>query len=134
MKPLKSRVGRPLTRGSVLNVADNSGAKTVSLIHVIGYKGRKRRFPSGGVADMIVANVTSGDPKLKHKVVFAVIVRQKKALRRPDGTRVKFEDNAVMLIKDRDTIEAKGSTVKGPVAREVIERFPALGRAIRIVV
>ena len=134
MRPIKSKISKALVRGSRLIVADNTGAKTISLINVLGYKGRTRRYPKAGIGDMIVATVKSGDPKLKHKVVFAVIIRQKKSIRRYDGTRIKFEDNAAILLKDRETIEAKGSTVKGPVAREVIERFPALGKVSRIVV
>jgi large subunit ribosomal protein L14 len=134
MKGLKSRVGRPLTRGSVLEVADNSGAKSVSIIHVLHYKGVKRRSPSAGVADIVVANVKAGDPKLKHKLVYGVIVRQRKAIRRADGTRLKFDDNAIILIKDKNIIEPRGTTMKGAMAREVVERFPALGKIARSVV
>lgn len=134
MKGIKSKTGRPLTRGSRIHVADNTGAKTLSLINAIGYKGRTRRYPKAGVGDIIIASVKAGDPKLKHKVVIAVIIRQKKSIRRHDGTRIKFEDNAAILLKDRELIEAKGTRVKGPIAREVIERFPALGKVARIVV
>jgi len=134
MKALKSKVPRALPRGARVKVADNSGAQVIQIIEVLRYKGRKRRYPAAGVGDVVVASVKEGDPKMKHKIVYAVIIRQRKAIRRADGMRVKFEDNAAVLLKDKNVFEPKGTVVKGPMAREVVERFPALGKIARMVV
>ena len=103
-----------------LKVADNSGAKELLCIRVLG--GSKRR--SGGVGDVIIATVKDAIPGggivKKSDVVKAVIVRTKRHIRRPDGTYVKFDDNAAVIIKDDKT--PRGTRVFGPVARELRER------------
>lgn len=106
---------------SVLNVADNSGAKLVKVILVHG--GSRVRF--GHVGDIVTAAVEGADPNgnVKDKqVVKAVIVRTRKETNRPDGTYVRFDDNAVVII---DSIAGKlplATRVFGPIAREVKER------------
>jgi len=104
---------------SRLNVADNTGAKSVQCIKVLG--GSKRRY--GHVGDIIVVSVKSAVPGgsvKKGDVSKAVIVRTKKEIGRQDGSYVRFDDNAVVLINDQQ--EPRGTRIFGPVARELRER------------
>ncbi|MCP3659561.1 MAG: 50S ribosomal protein L14 [Bacteroidetes bacterium] len=101
---------------SRLNVADNTGAKQVLCIRVLG--GTKRRYAS--VGDKIVVTVKAASPSgnvKKGTVSKAVIVRAQKEIRRKDGSYIKFEDNAVVLINDNN--EPKGTRIFGPIAREL---------------
>jgi len=103
-----------------LKVADNTGAKIVQCIRVLG--GSKRRY--GRVGDLIVAVVKEAEPRReikKHDIVRAVIVRTKKEIRRKDGTYVRFDDNACVIV-DPKTGEPKGTRIIGPIAREVKEK------------
>jgi len=104
---------------TTLNVADNTGAKRVMCIKVLG--GTKRRY--GYVGDIIVVSVKSAVPGgnvKKGEISKAVIVRTKKEIGRTDGSYVRFDDNAVVLINDQQ--EPKGTRIFGPVARELRER------------
>lgn len=101
---------------TVLNVADNTGAKRVKCIQVLG--GSRRRF--GSIGDVIVCAVKEAIPNsnvAKGSVVKAVIVRVKKERRRADGTHVRFDDNAAVLIDANG--DPKGTRIFGPVAREL---------------
>lgn len=101
---------------TVLSVADNSGAKKIMCIRVLG--GSKRRF--GTIGDIVVASVKEAIPSgnvKKGTVVKAVIVRVKKEIRRADGSYIKFDDNAAVIINDNK--EPKGTRIFGPVAREL---------------
>lgn len=102
---------------STLNVADNAGAKKVKCIKVLG--GYKRRYAN--IGDIITAAVKVATPHAlvkKGDVVHAVIVRTKKGVRRKDGTCLRFDDNACIVI-DKEKKEPKGTRVFGPIAREV---------------
>jgi large subunit ribosomal protein L14 len=102
-----------------LNVADNSGAKELLCIRVMG--GSMRRY--GNIGDIIVASVkdaTPGGVVKKGDVVKAVIVRSVKGLRRPDGSYIRFDDNAAVIIKDDK--QPRGTRIFGPVARELREK------------
>lgn len=102
-----------------LNVADNTGAKKVMCIKVLG--GTKRRY--GSVGDVIVVTIKSAVPGgsvKKGDLSKAVVVRTRKEVARPDGTYVRFDDNAVVLINEQN--EPKGTRIFGPVARELRER------------
>jgi large subunit ribosomal protein L14 len=88
----------------------------ISLIAVPGYHGVVRRQPSAAVGDIIVASVKKGNPEMRRQVVYAIIVRQRRPFRRPDGTMVMFEDNAAVITTEEG--ETKGTDIKGPVARE----------------
>lgn len=134
MKALKARVTRGLQTGSLLKIVDNSGAKTAEVISVKTYKGVKKRHPRCGVGDVVTCAVKVGTPEMKHQVVPCVIVRQRKEYRRKSGVRIKFEDNAAIVMKDISKGEPKGTTVKGPVAREAVERFTLITRISSIVV
>lgn len=103
---------------SVLQVADNSGAKKLRVIQVYG--GSKRRF--GRVGDIVSASVitSSADGSVKKgEKVKAVIVRTRKETRRENGSYVRFDDNACVVIAARDSVDPVGTRVFGPVAREV---------------
>ncbi|MFH7903048.1 MAG: 50S ribosomal protein L14 [Candidatus Aenigmatarchaeota archaeon] len=133
MKPISARVVKSLNTGAYLKVADNSKAKVVQLIQVIGYKGVKRRLAKAGVGDLIVVSVKEGDISLLGKVMRAVIIRQRKEYRRADGTRIKFEDNACVLLKD-EAGNLAGTIIRGPVAKEAVERWPEIGKIASIIV
>lgn len=124
MKAISSNVVKSLSQKSRCICTDNSGAKIVEIISVFGHKGKKRAHPSAGIADLVNIVVKKGKPDIKSKVERAVIVRVKKEYRRIDGTRVKFDDNAVVLVDEKG--QPKGSEVKGVVAKEVGERWPKI--------
>ena len=121
MKAVPATVTRGLPIGARLICADNTGAKIVQIITVLNLGGTHRRLLSAGVGDMIMASVKKGTPELRKTIVNAVVVRQRRPYRRPDGTVISFEDNAAVLVAD--TGEIKGSDIKGPVAREAAERW-----------
>jgi large subunit ribosomal protein L14 len=105
---------------TMVKVADNTGAKILQCIHVLG--GSKKRY--GRVGDVIVGTVKVAEPRRevkKHDVVRALIIRQKKELRRSDGSYVRFDDNACIIL-DGKTREPKGGRILGPVAKEVKEK------------
>lgn len=132
MKAIKARITRGIPVGASINCADNTGAKRLELISVFGYKGVKRRKPAAGVADVVKCSVKEGTVKWRKQVVRAVIIRQKKEYRRLNGLRVEFEDNAAVLVNEKN--EPVGSQVKGPMAKEVVERFLTLGKIASVVV
>ncbi|MBU7032885.1 MAG: 50S ribosomal protein L14 [Theionarchaea archaeon] len=123
---------RALCTGSRLICADNTGAKELEIISVLEYKGVHGRYPKAGIGDMIMASVKKGRPDIRKKVVNAVIVRQKKEYRRVSGIRIKFEDNAA-VITGPDGVP-KGTEIRGPVAKEAIEKWVRLSSAANIVV
>jgi large subunit ribosomal protein L14 len=133
MKAISSSVTGGVQVGSRLNAADNSGAKIVEIISVLGGKTVKGRRQSGGVGDMVVVTIKKGRPDVRKQVMHAVIVRQTKEFRRSDGMRVKFEDNAVVVCKD-DKGNPKGTIFKGPVAKEAADRWPAVANVASIIV
>ena len=133
MKGVSASVTGGITLGTILNCADNTGAKKLELIGVKGFKGKHRRNPSAGVGDVIMCAVKKGTEKLKKTVVYAVIVRQRKEYMRADGSRVKFEDNAAVLVNPK-TLEPQGTEIRSAVAREVVERFTPIGKISSIVV
>tara|TARA_Y100000310_G_scaffold278642_1_gene297203 strand:+ start:21289 stop:21690 length:402 start_codon:yes stop_codon:yes gene_type:complete len=133
MKPVKSRITRSLPSQAIINTCDNSGAKVLKIISVKGHKTVRGRIPAAGVGDLVMAAVQKGKLEMRKTVVPAVIVRQRQEFRRPDGTRIKFEDNAAVVLKDLKG-NPKGTIFKGAVAKEVAERWPAVAKVARIVV
>ncbi len=104
---------------SRLRVADNTGAKTIMVIRVL--KGSNARY--AGVGDIVVASVKSANPGAavkKGEVVRAVVVRTSKEYNRPDGSHIRFDDNAAVLINN--TNQPRGTRIFGPVARELRDR------------
>ena len=104
---------------SRLRVADNSGAREIMCIQVLG--GTRRRY--AGVGDVIVASVKAAQPAAavkKGDVIRAVVVRTTKSFGRPDGSYIKFDDNAAVVLSDKQN--PRGTRIFGPVARELRER------------
>lgn len=104
---------------TILKVIDNSGAKTIRCFKVLG--GHYRKY--GQIGDIIMGSVQTAEPNKtvkKKEVVRAIIVRQKKALRREDGTYIRFDENAVVLINNK--FEPIGGRIFGPVAKEIKEK------------
>jgi len=126
------KVTRGLLVGASLRCTDNTGARVLRLIQVMGYKGRLRRYPSATVGDKITVSVRQGSPDMRKKIFQAVIVRQRKPYKRIDGVWVQFEDNAAVIITPDG--EMKGSEIRGPVAREAAERWPRIASASSIIV
>jgi large subunit ribosomal protein L14 len=133
MKAVRSRITRALPIGTQVPTCDNSGAKVIQIIGVKGHKTVRRRLSSAAVGDLIMASVVKGKPDIRKQVVFAVIVRQKKEYKRPDGTRIKFADNSAVVLKDEKG-NPKGTTFKGPIAKEATERWPGIAKVASIVV
>ena len=100
MKATTSKITRGLPVGSQVPTCDNSGAKVIEIISVKGYKGVHRRKPSAKIGDIVRASVKKGRPDMMKQMVYAVIVRQRKEYRRANGMRIKFEDNAAVVLKD----------------------------------
>ena len=132
MEALKADVTCGLAKGSLVNCADNTGARELKIISVAGYSGTKNRHPKAGIGDKVTVSVTKGTPEMRRQVLEAVVVRQRKPIRRPNGTRVKFEDNAAVVIDDME--EPRGTEIKGPVAREVAERFGSIASTATMIV
>ncbi|EJG06423.1 MAG: 50S ribosomal protein L14 [Methanofollis liminatans] len=132
MKAKISRIPRAVQTGTKLICADNTGARVVEVVSVDGYHGVRRRQPKLGIGDVATVSVKKGTPDMRRKLIKAVVIRQRKEMRRPSGLRVGFDDNAVVIIDERG--EPKGTEIKGPVAREVAERFPKIGSTATIIV
>ena len=101
---------------SVLDIADNSGAKKACMIGVIGRRGKR----SAEIGDIITASIKEAIPRGKVKkgqVMTAVVVRTKKGVRRPDGSLIKFDDNAAVILNNQDA--PIGTRIFGPVTREL---------------
>lgn len=105
---------------TILKVADNTGAKILQCFHVLG--GTKRRYAR--IGDLIVGTVKIAEPRKAvktHDVVRAVIVRQKKEFKRPDGSYIRFDDNACVILEGK-TKDPKGGRIFGPIAKEIKEK------------
>lgn len=132
MKGLAGKQTRGMNTGGRLNVIDNTGAKVAQIVSVPGFHGRVRRYPRAGIGDIVVVTVKKGSPEIRKQLVYAVIVRQRRPFRRADGTMVQFEDNAAVITTE--TGEAKGTDIKGPVAREAAERWPRIAAVASMIV
>ena len=132
MKAKQSRTPRALATGSRLTCVDNTGARQVEIVSVDLYHGVRRRQPKLGLGDIATVSVKKGTPDMRKKLVKAVVIRQRKEIRRVSGLRLTFEDNAMVVVNERG--EPKGTEIKGPVAREVAERFPKIGSMATMIV
>ena len=127
MKAVKAHMTKPLPVGAFVTACDNSGAKVIRIFSVIGHKTVRGRLSAAGVGDLVLGSVKKGKLDMRKQVVPAVIVRQKKEYRRPDGMHIQFEDNAAVVLKDMKG-NPKGTIFKGPIAKEVAERWPAVAK------
>tara|TARA_Y100000310_G_C20688463_1_gene820652 strand:+ start:1062 stop:1463 length:402 start_codon:yes stop_codon:yes gene_type:complete len=132
MKAIAAKFTRGFPHRAKIPTCDNSGAKMLRLISLKGGKTVKRRMPSAQVGDLIQASVIKGNPEMRKTVVTAVIVRQKKSYRRPDGTRVAFESNAAVVLKD-DRGNPKGTIFKGPISKEAAARWKGISKVAKII-
>ena len=128
----RPKISRGLPVGAVIKCADNTGARKLRIIQVMGYGGRLRRIPAAAVGDMVVISVRKGTPDMRKKIFHAVVVRQKKPYRRLDGIWIQFEDNAAVIMTLEG--EMRGSEIRGPVAKEAAERWPRIASASSIIV
>jgi len=128
----RTKISRGIPNGSVVKCADNSGARLLRIIQVMGYHGRLRRVPSAAVGDMVVVSVRRGPPDMRKKIFQAVLVRQRKPYRRSDGSWVQFEENGAVIMTPEG--EMRGSEIRGPVAKEAAERWPRIASAASIIV
>ncbi|MBI2664744.1 50S ribosomal protein L14 [Candidatus Woesearchaeota archaeon] len=132
MQAVASSITRTLNQGSLIEACDNSGAKLLKIVSIKGAKTVKGRKPAAMTGDLVLASVRKGSPEMRKQVVFAVVVRQKKEFRRETGERIKFEDNAAVVVKD-EAGNPKGTLIKGPVAKEVCQRWPSIAKIASII-
>lgn len=118
----RTTLGLPV--GALINCADNTGAKNLYIIAVANIGARLNRLPAATVGDFVMATVKKGKPELRKKVHPAIVVRQRKTWRRPNGDFIYFEDNAGVIVNPKG--EMKGSAVTGPVAKECADIWPRI--------
>ena len=121
MLGMPANVTKGLTVGSTLVCDDNSGAKLVQIIGIKGVKPRRATQAKAGVGSVVIVSIKKGTPEMVGKVETAVVTRQKKPYLRAKE-RIKFEDNACVLIDDQNL--PKATEIKGCIAREIVDRFP----------
>jgi len=132
MKAISAKATAGLNLGAIMVSSDNSGAKIVKLVSVKRSKAKKGKQVCAKIADWVKVSVKKGVPDMKGKVFDAVVIRQKKAYRRLNGERIAFEDNAVAILKDEKG-NPKATQIKGPIAREVLERWPQVAKIASII-
>lgn len=125
-------VTRVLPLGAQINCADNTGAKILEIVMVQKTKTRASRLPAAAVGDYVNVVVKKGPAELRKQVYGAVVIRQKYPIRRLNGVRIIFEDNAAILITPEG--EVKGTDIKGPVAAEASEKWPRVANLASMVV
>ncbi len=132
MRAVNAKTTASLNLGAKVVASDNSGAKIVKLVSVKKSKAKKGKQTNAKIGDWVKVSVQKGIPDMKGNVFDAVVIRQKKPYRRLNGERVAFEDNAVAILKDEKG-NPKGTQIKGPVAREVLERWPQVAKIASII-
>jgi large subunit ribosomal protein L14 len=132
MKAISAKTTNAFNVGAQMIAADNSGAKIVKIVSVKRGKGKKGKQQCAKLGDWVKVSVKKGLPDMKGKVFDAVLIRQKKSYRRNTGERIAFEDNAVAILKDEKG-NPKGTQIKGPVAKEILERWPQVAKIASIV-
>mmetsp|Transcript_3698 Transcript_3698/g.8092 ORF Transcript_3698/g.8092 Transcript_3698/m.8092 type:complete len:141 (+) Transcript_3698:68-490(+) len=120
----KYRMTVGLPTAALINCADNTGAKNLYVVAVTNIRGRLNRLPAASVGDMILCSVKKGKPELRKKMMPGIVVRQRKAWRRKDGTYIYFEDNAGVIVNPKG--EMKGSAITGPVGKECADLWPRI--------
>ena len=125
-------VTRVIPVGARIVCADNTGAKILEVLNVHKYKTRVSRLPAAAVGDFCNVVVKKGPAELRKQVHGAVIIRQKYAIRRLNGTRVAYEDNAAVLITPEG--EVKGTDIKGRVSIDASEKWPRIAIIASLVV
>ena len=126
------KLSKGVSVGTRLTCADNTGAKIIEIIAVKGFKGRLNRYPTASVGDMVIVSVKKGTPQMRRQVLPAIVIRQRKMYRRPNGLWVQFEDNAAVIASPEGN--PRGSEIRGPVAKEAAERWPRVAHAASTIV
>merc|ERR1711878_7461 len=121
---IKLKITNSLPVASRCMCADNTGAKNLYMIACTMTGARLNRYPAGSVGDLFLASVKKGKPELRKKVISAVIIRQRKEIRRREGYFLSFEDNAGVIVNPRG--DMKGSGITGPVAKECADLWPKI--------
>jgi len=132
MKAVPARFTRGMNLGALVMAADNSGARIVKIVSVKRGKSKRGRQQSAKIGDWVKVSVRVGKPEMKGVVFDAIVIRQRKPYRRNTGERIAYIDNAVALLKDEKG-NPKGTQIKGPVAREVAERWKEVGKIAQFV-
>ena len=132
MKGVSAKLTKSLNIGSLVLASDNSGARIVKIVGVKHGKTKKGRQQYAKIGDHVKVSVRKGNPGMKGEVFDAVVIRQKKPYRRNTGERVAFMDNAVVLLKDEKG-NPKGTQIKGPIAKEVSDRWQFLGKISKFI-
>ena len=132
MKGVSARLTRGLNIGSNVLASDNSGERIVRIVGVKHGKTKKGRQQYAKIGDHVKVSVRKGNPEMKGEVFDAVVIRQKKPYKRNTGERVAFMDNAVALLKDEKG-NPKGTQIKGPIAKEVADRWQFLGKITKFI-
>ncbi len=132
MKGVSAKLTKSLNIGSLVLASDNSGARIVKIVSVKHGKSTKGRQQYAKIGDWVKISVRKGNPDMKGQVFDAVVIRQRKPYRRNTGERVAFTDNAVVLLKDEKG-NPKGTQIKGPIAKEVAERWQFLGKISKFI-
>jgi len=117
---------------TLVKITDNSGGRIGRVIGVVKKKTVKRRLPGAAVGDVVVISIREGKPELRRQIMHAIVVRQRKPYRRPDGTWIQFEDNAVVLITPEG--EPKATEIRGPIAKEAAEKWPKLANLASMII
>ena len=125
-------ITRALPLGARIICADNTGAKVLEIIMVQKIKTRVSRYPSAAVGDFVNVVVKKGPGELRGQIFGAVVIRQKYPIKRLNGVRLCFEDNAGVLVTPEG--EIKGTEIKGPVAAEASEKWPRIANLASMVV
>ena len=132
MKGVSAKLTRGLNIGSLVLSSDNSGARIVKIVGVKHGKTKKGRQQYAKIGDHVKVSVRKGNPDMKGEVFDAIVIRQKKPYKRNTGERVAFMDNAVALLKDEKG-NPKGTQIKGPIAKEVADRWQFLGKITKFI-
>ena len=132
MQGVKLKMALCLPVSALINCADNSGAKNLYIFAAKKIQAALNRLPAASVGDMVLCTVKKGKPDLKKKVLYGVIVRQRKPWRRRDGYFIYFQDNAGVIISNKG--DMKGSSILGPIAKECADLWPKLAAASESVV
>ena len=133
MQGTKLKMALGLSASSLINCADNSGAKTLKIFAAKKIQAALNRLPSASVGDMVLCSCKKGKPDLRKKVLYAVIiVRQRKLWRRRDGYFIYFQDNAGVIVSNKG--DMKGNSILGPIAKECADLWPKLSAAAESVV
>jgi large subunit ribosomal protein L14 len=133
MKAVGAKIPKTLNVTTYSPVADNSGARIAKIVGVKHGKTKRGQQQSCRMGDLVKVCIRKGPIEMKKQLFWAVVIRQRKEFRRKTGERICFEDNAVVLLKDEDG-NPKGTQIKGPIPKEVADRWPFISKIATTIV